>query len=231
MDSVVPEVAPAPTLASVARQIGPRGVTDAVVPLALFLLFNGTAGIAAAVLVVTVWSLGLLGLRAARGQRTGVMLWLVAAYVAIRGGVSAALGSSVAFFGPGALNKALVGVAFLVSAAIGRPAVAWVANVIYPFADDVKAHPAYHRVFTRLTVAWGVLQLLSAALDIWLLLQTSTTTFLVVRAAFGWPTTVGLFAFSLQYPRRVFRREPELEPYVSAAEAGRRAAPASRAAS
>ena len=34
----------------------------------------------------------------------------------------------------------------------------------------------------------------------------------------SWPMLLVLFVFSLRYPRRVFRREPDLVPYVDAAE-------------
>jgi hypothetical protein len=46
--------------------------------------------------------------------------------------------------------------------------------------------------------------------QIWLLATQSTNTFVVMRAAVGWPLGLALLVVSVSYPRRVFEREPEI---------------------
>lgn len=222
------DVAPAPTLASVARRIGWRGVTDGVVPVALFLALDAAHSLVLGMAAATTWTVLLSLWRVATGRRTGVLIWVATGYALLRGAAGVLTGSAVVFFGPGIAQTALIGLLFLLSAAVRRPVVARIADVVYPFSPVVKEHPAYRRVFTRLTLLWGGWLVVRAGLDVWLLLTVDPSVFVLVRSSFGLPVLVGLFVLSLRYPRRAFRREPDLRPWVDAAEAarGRPVAPA-----
>lgn len=215
------QVAPAPTLAGVLRRVGWRGVVDAVVPVGLFLVLDTTAGIVWAIGAATAWAVGVAGWRLATRQRTGVLVWVGLGYVLVRGAAGMLTQSKVVFFGPGVAQTALIGLVFIGSVVVRRPAVGYIAPVVYPFEDYVRAHPAYRRVFARLTLIWSVYLLAHVALDIWLLKSVSASQFVLARSAISWPVLIGLFVFSLRYPRRAFRREPDLVPYVDAAEAPR----------
>ncbi len=166
----------------------------------------------------TAWTVLLSLYRLATGRRTGLLIWAATGYALLRGTAGVLTGSALVFFGPGVAQTALIGLVFLGSAAVGRPLVARIADVVYPFSPVVKEHPAYRTVFTRLTVAWGGWLVLRAGLDVWLLLTVDPSVFVLVRSLVGPPVLVGLFVLSLRYPRRAFRREPELRPWVDAAE-------------
>jgi intracellular septation protein A len=215
------DVPPPPNLRSVVRQFGPRALTDAVIPLVLFLALNSTAGVVSAIVAATLWSLALIALRRLRGQRVGVVVWIAAGYVALRGTAGALTQSSGVFFGPGVINNFIIGLAFLASVVAARPAVGAIARAFYPFQDYVRAHAAYRQVFSRLTLAWAAYLILGGGLQLWLLATQSTNTFLLARAAFSWPIALALFVFSLHYPRRAFARVPDLAPFIAAAEAAR----------
>lgn len=215
------DVPPPPNLRSVVHQFGPRALTDAVIPLVLFLALNSTAGVVWAIVAATLWSLTLIGVRRIRGRRVGAVVCIAAGYVAVRGAAGALTQSSGVFFGPGVINNFIIGLAFIGSVIAARPAVGMIARVFYPFQDYVRAHDAYRRVFSRLTLAWAAYLIIGGSLQLWLLATTSTNTFLLARAAFSWPIAIALFAFSLHYPRRAFARVPDLAPYVAAAEAAR----------
>lgn len=215
------DVPPPPNLRSVLRQFGPRALTDAVIPLVLFLALNSTVGVVAAMVAATAWSLTLIGVRRIRGQRAGAVVWISTIYVALRGTAGALTQSTGVFFGPGVINNFIIGLAFVGSVVAARPAVGMIAKIFYPFQDYVRAHDAYRRVFSRLTLAWAAYLIVGGALQLWLLTSTSTNTFLLARAAFSWPIAISLFVFSLHYPRRAFARVPDLAPYVAAAEAAR----------
>ena len=216
-----PDVAPPPTLRSVLRQFGARGLTDAAVPLGLFLSLNSTVGVVWAIVAATIWSLTLIAVRALRGQRAGAVLWLSTAYIALRGTAGALTGSSGVFFGPGVANNFLVGAVFIGSVVAHRPAVGAIARLFYPFDDYVRGHVAYRRVFARLTLVWAAYLIAGGVLQAWLLMTASTNTFLIVRAAALWPIVLVLFVVSLRYPRTAFAREPDLAAFVQAAEQAR----------
>jgi intracellular septation protein A len=216
----------APTLLSVIRRIGWRGFFDAVVPVALFLVLNVAAGIVAAMLAATAWAIAIGVWRMVHERRTGVLIWIGLAYVLARGAAGVLTQSKVVFFGPGVAQTGLIGLVFLVSVILRRPAVGYIAPIIYPFQDYVRRHPAYRRAFSRLTLIWASYLLAKVALDVWLLTSLSASMFVLVRSIVSWPILLGLFVFSLRYPRRVFRREPDLVPYVEAAERQARPVPA-----
>jgi hypothetical protein len=210
--------APAPTLAGLARRIGWRGVADAVVPVVLFVGLDAAAGLVAAMAAATAWAVGLAAWRILRGSRPGIWLWAALGYVLVRGLAGMLTQSKVVFFGPGVAQTGLIGLLFVVSVVARRPAVGYIAPVIYPFEDFVRRHPAYRRAFTHLTLIWAAYLLAHVVLDVWLLKSVSASAYVVVRSAVTWPMLLLLFVFSLRYPLRVFRREPDLVPYVEAAE-------------
>lgn len=218
------ETPPAPTLLSVVRRIGWRGVVDGVIPVLLFVTVDAVAGLVWAMAAATTWAAGLALLRLARGQRTGVVVWIALAYVLARGIAGILTQSKVVFFGPGVAQTGLIGLVFLASVIARRPAVGYIAPIIYPFQDFVRQHPAYRRAMTHLTVMWAVYLLAHVVLDVWLLKSVSASAFLLIRSAVSWPMLIVLFVISLRYPRTVFRRVPELAPYVDAAESGKRVA-------
>ena len=219
-DDDLGDTAPAPTLRSVARRIGWRGVVDAVVPVVLFVSLDAAAGLVWAMAAATAWAAGLATLRLLRRQRTGVLVWVALAYVLARGAAGMLTQSKVVFFGPGVAQTGLIGLLFIGSVLVRRPAVGYIAPIVYPFQDFVRAHPAYRRAMTHLTLMWAVYLLAHVVLDVWLLKSVSASAFLVIRSAVSWPMLIVLFVISLRYPRRVFRRVPELVPYVDAAESG-----------
>lgn len=212
------EVAAAPTLLGLVRRIGWRGFFDAVVPITLFAVLNSTVGIASAIAASTVWALGMGVYRLTRQGQSSVFIWVGLAYVLVRGVAGLTTHSKIVFFGPGVVQGGLIGVVFFVSLLFRRPAVGYIAPIIYPFEEFVRRHDAYRRAFTRLTLMWAVYLVAKALLDVWLLNTLSASAFVVVRSVIAWPMLIGLFVISLRYPRRVFRRVPELLPYVEAAE-------------
>lgn len=220
------ELPPPPTLRSVLERFGRRFATDSVIPVALFLIVNSTAGLAWAMVAGSAWAIGLIAVRRLRGEVAGALVWISLGFVLIRGAVGLVTASDTVYFGPGVATNFVVTIGFVVSVAIRRPVVGYIAMIFYPFPEQVRRHDTYRRVFARLTLAWAALQALNGTVQAVTLLTASTNTFLLVRAAVNWPLSAALFVFSLGYPRRAFRRDPELGLWVEAAETGRVAEPA-----
>src|SRR5207248_2292802 len=147
-----------PTLRSVARRFGRRGLVDAVAPLVIFLVGNQTLGLGWAMAGATAWAVGVMIVRRAKRQSIGLFLWVSLGFVLVRGAAGIASHSDAVYFGPGVVNNFVIGLVFVGSVIVRRPIVGMIAPVFYPFTDEVKAHPAYRRVFGRLTLAWGALQ-------------------------------------------------------------------------
>ena len=107
------------------------------------------------------------------------------------------------------LLNAAFGLAFLVSALIGRPLAGVFAEEMTPFPPEVKTSRTFRRVFGRISVAWGVYMLLRSALRLFALTTSTVEDFLVVNFVTGLPLTAGLMAGSMWYGVRGFRRSAE----------------------
>ncbi|HUF31966.1 MAG TPA: AarF/UbiB family protein [Acidimicrobiales bacterium] len=204
-----------PTVGSVGRRFGRRFLVDALVPVALFISVNSVAGLAWAMAAATTWAAGLVLLRRRAGRSTGPLVWFALGYVALRGTAGILTGSDAVYFAPGIANIFLIAGVFAASVALGRPIIGMMAPLFYPFPDEVRRHPAYRRIFGRLTVVWASFLVFTGLLQIVLLVTTTTNTYLLVRSMVAWPLAIALFVYSLRYPRRAFAREPELAAGVA----------------
>jgi ubiquinone biosynthesis protein len=207
-----PAAAPsdAPSLGAVGRRFGPRALTDALLPLALFLTVNTRLGLGWAMAAVTLWSIGLVLVRRRGGRTVGFVLPIVVGYLVLRAAAGILTQSEAVFFGPGILNNFVIAGVFLLSVAVRRPVIGLIAQAFYPFPRAVRRHPTFHRVFSRLTVAWAAFVAGTGVLQIVLLATVSTNTYLLARAAVSWPLAIALFVVSLRYPRAAFVRDPEV---------------------
>ncbi len=213
------ELPPPPTLTSVLRKYGRRFLLDALVPVALFLSINSMAGLGWAMGLASAWAAGLVIARRRAGRAAGPLVWFSLGYVLLRGAAGIITGSDAVYFGPGIVNNFVIAAVFAVSVLVRRPIVGAIATIFYPFRDEVRRHPAYRRVFGRLTVAWAAFQLLTGVLQIALLATTTTNTSILVRSLVSWPLGIALFVYSLRYPRKAFARGPDLADRVATAEA------------
>lgn len=213
------EVAAPPTLVSVLRQFGSRFLVDALVPVALFLSINSSAGLPWAMAASSAWSAGLVTLRRRAGKAAGPLVWLSLGYVLLRGAAGIITGSDAVYFGPGIANNFLIAGLFAGSVVVHRPVIGMIAPLFYPFPDEVRRHPAYRRVFSRLTLAWAAFQVFTGVVQIVLLASTTTNTYLLARSLVSWPLGIALFVYSLRYPRKAFAQQPDLAELAAAAEA------------
>lgn len=187
---------------------GPRFARDAFGPVLAFYLgyklVGLLAGIAAAtVLAVAAW------LHERRNERSGLLAWLSLLVVGIQAVVGILADDATAYLAPGVLVTLAWGLAFLGSAALGRPLAGLFAGEMYPFPPEVRSSATFRRVFTTISLAWGVLFLLRSAFRLLTLTQSSVDAFVVVNAATGFPLTMGMLSWSIWYGTRAFRRSEE----------------------
>jgi intracellular septation protein A len=206
------------TLRGVGARFGPRILSDALAPVAVFLLLNNLAGLRWAMAGATGWAVGLAMHRRRRGRAVGPIVFIVVGYLLLRGTAGVLTRSDAVFFGPGIATNFLIGGVFLLSVLIRRPIIGLIARAFYPFPRWMRRHPAFVRIFGRLTLLWGGFLVATGTWQAYLILNHSTNTFVIGRTAVGIPLAILLLTYSLRYPRRAFAREPECAAGVEAAE-------------
>ena len=181
---------------------------DSVMPIVAFLVLNRWASLGWAVAGATAWSIKAAVSRRRHGEAVGRFLPLLVAYLVVRAVIGIVTDSEAVYFGIGIGTKALIGMALVATAVVGRPFLARVFPLAVPLATETVAHPVFRRTMGRLTVVLGAYQLLTSAWSIWLYDQTSPDRYLVIRALVGWPTGFIASCLGLWYADRALRAAP-----------------------
>jgi len=198
---------PAPGTPPSQRRQRQRAI-DSVMPIVAFLVLNRWASLGWAVAGATAWSIKAAVSRRRHGEVVGRFLPLLVAYLVVRGVIGIATDSEAVYFGIGIGTKALIGMALVATAVVGRPFLARVFPLAVPLAAETVAHPVFRRTMGRLTVALGAYQLLTSAWDIWLYNQTSPDGYVAIRALVGWPVGFIVSCLGLWYADRALRAAP-----------------------
>lgn len=182
---------------------GTRGIVDSALPATVFVLVRLAGPLGTAIVVSLLSGLLLLGLRLWRGeplQQVGSGFFgLVLAVVVAR-----ATGTGKGFFLPGILTTAGTGLAFVVSLALRRPAVA-----IALAAYDAKyagwaAHPGLRRACQVATAFWAATFFVRAGVAYWVyqLPGDRAGLLLIVINAVKWPLIVAAALLTVVLVRR-----------------------------
>ncbi len=171
-----------------------------------------------------VWSLGLLAIK----RRVDAVSTLVLTGIAL---------SLLAFLGGGSVRflqlreklvTVTIGSVFLVSAAIRKPLIYYLARatILRRSASEAEAfvalrdNPHFRRTMTVLTLVWGFGLIAEAAVATLLVLNISVHDYLVVGPILGYGTTGALGLWSFLYFRRARRRGEARRAAESAAVRG-----------
>ncbi len=187
---------------------GPRFARDAFGPLLAFyvaLKFGGLiVGIVAATgCAVAAWQWE------RRQERSGLMARISVVLVIAQAVIGLIADDAKVYLAQPVLISAVYGVAFVVSAYIRRPLAGAFAGEMYPFPPEVRASDTFRRVFGRVSLAWGALLIVRAALRIATLSSWSVDVFVAVSFVTGVPLTTALISWSVWYGRRGFERSEE----------------------
>jgi len=178
--------------------LGRGGVFDAMLPPLAFLAANALAGPLAGMLATLFTAGGLVLLRLLRHQPvtyalfglSGSLLALIVAQVLQRDEV---------FFLPDMLTNTALAVISLLSAALGRPLVAWTSHLVRRWPRDWYGHARVRPAYTEVTLAWAVYFLAQAVLQ-WTVFQLEDVSRLATLGLFtGWPGTVVLLILTYLY--------------------------------
>jgi intracellular septation protein A len=196
-----------PRIGAVLRHAMPNVIEGKLVPLALFVGFLELVGTMSALLVALAWSLGATLYRYATRRKVSGLLVLGSVALTARTIAALLTGSMLVYFLQPTISTALVGLAFMISVPLGSPLAQRLADDVFPFDAETKAHPLVRQFFVRLSLLWSVTSLVNAAITVWLLLTQSTTTFVVVKSFLGPVTTSVTLVGGLLWFRMTLSRQ------------------------
>jgi hypothetical protein len=194
---------------TLALETGPRFARDALGPALVFYLGWKLVGLAVGVLAATLFALVAYGWERTRA-RSGLSAGVGLGIALVQAAAALASGSAIAYFGPPVIINGAYGLAFVVSVVIGRPLAGIFAQETYPFSPEVRASATFRRVFSRISLVWGVFLLARSATRLLALSWRDVEMIVLVNIATGIPVTAALMSWSLWYSARRLRQSAEL---------------------
>lgn len=191
----------------------PTFAIEGVVPVLLFYGVWRAAGLGPAVAASTAAAVVVVLWQVRRGYDVA-LAGATFVFILIQAVVALAAHSATLYLAQPVVLSALWGLAYLVSAAIGKPLVGAFARAWYPFPPEFRASEIYRREFGMQSVVWGLYCLLRAGLRLWALLASGVGGFVVVSIVTGTPIIAALVFWSLWHARRTFLVS-DLTPAVS----------------
>ena len=187
---------------------GPRFARDTFGPVLAFWLGWKLGGLVVGIAVSTVVALGAWA-HERRQSRPGLMARLTLAVVVFQAVLGLASNSEVAFLAPQVLINLAWGVAFIVSALIGRPLTGVFAAEMVDMPPEVRASATYRRVFGRISAAWGAYMVVRSGVRFALLAWVGVDAFVASNLLTGAPVMAALMTWSIWYGTRGFRTSEE----------------------
>lgn len=187
---------------------GPRFARDAFGPLLAFWVGWKLGGLVPGIALSTIVALG-AWLYERKHERRGLMSRLSLVFVIGQALIGLVAKSEIAYLGPPVLLNLFLGLAFLVSAVIGRPLAGLFAGEMVDLGDDVRSSPTYRRVFGRISAVWGMYMVVRSIVRLVLLVRVGVDGFILINAVTGAPLMVGLMTWSVWYGTRAFRKSDE----------------------
>lgn len=187
---------------------GPRFARDAFGPVLAFYIGYKLGNLAIGIVAATTLSLAAWQYERRCG-RPGRLARITLAIVFVQATVGLIANDARAFFAPAVLTTLVWGLVFVGSVVIGRPLAGMFAGELYPFPPEVSTSATFKRIFSVVSLGWGVLLLARAALRLIVLATSSIDGFVVVSAITGVPLTAAMMTWSVWYTTRAFRRSEE----------------------
>ena len=212
--SAGPEQRPA-TPALVEALGGKRGLVDSGLPAVVFVFVNSVVqvisgreqALRAALVAAVVTGVAIVGLRLLRKEPlqqavSGFLGLGLAVFFAARSG------EARGFFLPGIWINIAYGVAFFVSALVGRPLVGAIYSAVEGLGSRWREDPRLRRVFAYASVGWALVFGARAAVQGTLYVLDRPGLLAAARLLMGWPLTIAAVALTVAYVKRARRADP-----------------------
>lgn len=207
-----PETAAGPAAGVTVRGIllgsGPRFARDTFGPVLAFWAGWKAGGLLVGIALSTVVAVG-AWLYERRQSRPGVLARITLAVVVFQALLGLASDSEVAFLAPQVIVNLAWGLAFGVSALIGRPLAGVFAAEMADMPPEVRASATYRRTFGRISAAWGGYLVARSAVRFAVLMWVGVDAFVASNLATGAPLMALLMTWSIWYGTRAFRTSDE----------------------
>jgi len=199
-----------PSLRVLARHAMPHLIEATILPFAFFYAALWIGGVWWALAAALAWSYAAVGWRIATGRRLPGVLVLGTLGLSARTVLAVLSGSVFVYFLQPTLGTAATAAAFLISVPAGRPLTQRLAADFCPFPEGFTSHPRIRAFFLRISLLWGMIYLVNAAMTLWLLVSQSLEVFLLVKTVGSWILTGGAIAISTAWFRACLRtHDPE----------------------
>lgn len=192
---------PEPTFRGILLTGLPGFLREGFLPFGAFYVGLRLSGLAAGIAASTTVAC-LIYLYERRAGRDGVLVRISLGFVLVQGAIGLAAHSSTVYLAQPVLANAAWGLAFLVSAAIGRPLAGALACAWYPFPRWFRETPAFKRVFGIQSLVWGAYFLARSAIRMGALLYGSLESFLAIVFLTGTPVMFLLIVWSIRHAMR-----------------------------
>jgi hypothetical protein len=179
----------------------PGFLREAFLPLAAFYVGLRLDGLAAGIVAAAAASL-VIYLYERRAGRDALVVRISLAFVAVQSIIGLVSNSTTVYLAQPVLIAFAWGVAFLVSAAIGRPLAGALACAWYPFPRWLRESASFKRVFGIESLVWGAYFLARSALRLAMRLEGSLESFLLVAFLTGTPMMLLILAWSIRFSLR-----------------------------
>jgi MFS family permease len=179
----------------------PGFLREGFLPLAAFYVGLRLDGLAAGIVAAAAASL-VIYLYERRAGRDALVVRISLAFVAVQSIIGLVSNRTTVYLAQPVLIAFAWGVAFLVSAAIGRPLAGALACAWYPFPRWLRESASFKRVFGIESLVWGAYFLARSALRLAMLLEGTLESFLLVVFLTGTPMMLLLLAWSIRFSLR-----------------------------
>lgn len=183
----------------------PNFALEGFLPILVFYAFWREAGLGAGVVASALAAGAIVFVQ----LRRGLDVALAAAscvFIVIQAGVALLTHSETVYLAQPVLVGAAWGIAYFVSAAIGKPLIGAFARGFYPFPPEIRESDLYRREFGMQSIVWGVFCFARSALRLWVLLASGVGGLLVVSFVTGTPVLVALVLWGVWHARIAFSR-------------------------
>ncbi len=177
-----------------------------IIPAILFIALLEGAGTAPALVGTLAFSMAAVVRRVVRKKQMSGILVLTTVGLLARTVAALATGSLIIYFFQPVAATALVGLTFLGSVLIGSPLAARLLYDLCPVDDDARSHPLLGRVLAHVSLWWAFTSAINFSITLWVLLNHSPTTFVIVKSMLGPATTTFTLAIAFLWFRALMAR-------------------------
>lgn len=178
-----------PNIRDTIRHAVPNILEGKIIPVLLFIGLLEATGTRWALIGSLFFSLAALGRRIYLGKQASGLLILTTVGLVARTVAALATGSLFIYFLQPTIATALVALAFAGSVLAGRPLAERLMIDLCPVDDETRAHPHLRRFFSHVSLWWAFTSSVNFTVTLWVLLNHSPTTFVLVKSVLGPITT------------------------------------------